>query len=450
MSLNIKLLRAMKVAGITCNANTAWIFKLIYEFWGFCVNGTDDLRSPGGVARVSGYLSASAGFESGSTVLLASGSDGQTTLGMPVFSLASSSVFSASHVGKWLVTWKSGSASTDDSIYPIIKYNNPSSIEVDTFTGGTPAGHDSPPSMTDRTGINYRVVDVAAAATLPGIVDGSYMVLQCDSAQDVNPGQAMSQFKLTIRYDSYYGTYSIITLQLSPSGSWNGSTFVGESYPESTYQTQPQYGFDLFQSVQGEGRVTLLSDRCFLIMQSSGPYNNWNGNLFQVEIPTRLYPQANDPNPICGILMMGNKNLPIYDPISGRGYYMNQWMFPSPYDATVRVWRVLAKTPTGSYPSDWRCGGSIYNINTWRWPNTFYNPILNKFLTSDTVLCLGGVPGQFSLARARLRSLRMISSGYPRFLRVGDPGDYWIHVGNGVLWPWDNALVHHHLMFWGF
>ena len=178
--------------------------KLIYEFWGFCTNGGNSLTQPGGFATISGalapnYISMPTGFQSGSSSLLTSGSDGATSLGSPVFTAPSVNWTSGSYLGKFLVTWQSGSTSTDDSIYPILQILNSSSIVVDTTIGGTPyAPANYLPSFTNRSGVNFRVIDLVAAGNL-GWKSGSYMVLQFNGSY-VNAGQANSQCMMK----SYY------------------------------------------------------------------------------------------------------------------------------------------------------------------------------------------------------------------------------------------------------
>src|SRR5579863_1156799 len=238
--LNAKFLRSFHVnptPGIGATACMGWVMRLMFEFWGFCVNGSNDLVNPGSgsMATTAGtdFMSMPIGWASGSTVLLATGSDGQTTQGLPYFQAGSSTPFSSGVVGKWLTTWQSGSTSTDDSIYLITSWLNSSSIVLDPTYGGTPVSpigtSGSLPQLTTRTNINYRVIDYQAAANL-GYANGDYFVMQFSNASNVNPGQASSQARL--RGTAGQSTLTNFGITLSPSGSWNGTSFTGEVYTE--------------------------------------------------------------------------------------------------------------------------------------------------------------------------------------------------------------------------
>lgn len=440
--------------------------RLTWEFWGFCVNGSNDLLNPGGVAtsNVTGsYISMPTGFRSGTTVLLASGSDGVTTAGSPVFNATSSLPFSYTCEGKWLTTWKSGSTSTDDSIYRIVKWISSSSIKIDPTSGGTPSGvTGSLPALTSRSDINYRVIDYLAASNLSGFVTGNYIVMQMDNAAAVNVGQRNSQFKITCN-DAGLSTFTQLGLTLSPSGTWDGTQFVGESYPvivPDTTNSGPGSGGrgtpNWFASSNGgSGYLTLIGGRGFLICQAGGSFmvggTNGGGSAFQVEVPTRLYPQQNDPNPICALNMGGYK----FYVTAQVGYAWASWFFPSPYDSTLRRWAVYVRCPTGSY----------FNFTPWtnssvdspllvRWP-LLYNKLTNQAILPDPVLSMPTVngqasaSGQFSLARAHLRSTKY-AGGFARYSRFDDAaGGRWIHGGGGVIWPWDHALVSNRDIFTG-
>jgi len=475
--LNAKFVRAHVVPPVAQNApagSMGWILRLLYEFWGFCLHGTNDLRVPGWMATsqlTGSYISMPTDFESGSNVLLASGSDGSTAAGMPYFIVTGSSPFSASYVGKWLTLWQSGSTSTDDSIYPIVGWINSSSIIIDPQVGGTvDAGSTSGsvPSLTTRSGVNYRVIDYYSASGLP-YASGQYFVLQFNDASQVNVGQANSQAKI-VTYEGL-STFSEPRIQLSPSGSWDGTHFISESYSEITPELNlgPSYGgwvsADWFHgSATGPGFITLIGGTGFLMCQVGGPWlydggsPGSKGSFFHIEVPTRLYPQANDPNPICAI-NVGSTQASL---ISNVGYGAAHRFFPSPHDATLRRWPCLVRSITGSgwngttflsnSPSS---GATLGRGVTSRW-SLFQNPRLGKFVTAEAVLGMSSVPGQasaagqFSLARARLRSVRFTAGTYPLCIRVGDGADRWIHAGGGVMWPWDHAYVANRPLFRSF
>jgi hypothetical protein len=461
-NLNAKFLRSFYFGGsLSANQGVILILKLIYEFWGFCLNGGNSLTQPGGMAssQVTGsYLSQATGFESGSNVLLASGSDGVTSAGLPYFTTVTTAPFSTASVGKWLVLWKSGSTSTDDSIYPITKFLGSGSVVVDPTYGGTSVGaNGSVPQFTSRTNINYRVVDFYEVTQLSGYNDGQYMVIQFNGASTLNPGQAASQAQFIYKPTNVAGgegpaaDFSAVGITLSPSGSWDGnSTFVSESYQSfigdgnSGPGSAGHGGGDWFDDGDAtEINITLIGGPTFLIGQWGG--REAFGSCFQIEIPRRLYPQANDPNPICGFSMSANgifTNAQV-----GYGYAF-RW-FPSPYDSPAgpRRWPILMRCYTGAYWSyfPWDTGsvegGQIGVVSL------FNNPITSKFLSTDGILGQGGVngqssvAGQYSLCRAQVLSTRWTSDRFPKFMRIGDGADRWIHVNGGVLWPWDHAIV---------
>jgi hypothetical protein len=261
------------------------------------------------------------------------------------------------------------------------------------------------------------------------------MVMQLNGAPGINAGQAFSQFR--IRGSSAAGTNTELKLTLSPSGSWDGTQFVGESYPEIASEGSIVSDWWRFSS---PNTFTLWGWTDFLCIYASQVAAGVNTSGFMaVEIPQRLYPQARDPNPICGV-NMGSAGL--YANSSGVGVCFRY--FPSPYDATMRKWQVLQRPEFSSYwnNSYAAAGDSAVGTNVVRWSFNF-NQLASKFMTQDTLLALPAIAGQFSLARARLRTMRFTSALYDLGLRVGDLGssDQWVHCGNGVWLPWDGAVL---------
>ena len=259
------------------------------------------------------------------------------------------------------------------------------------------------------------------------------------------------------------GSGNITNLQifLSPSGSWTGTTFTDPSNgisPETTLTLNGGWGAsDWFHnSGGGHGYLTLIAGLGFFICQAGSEHNNgWmpnGGSSFQIEIPIRLYPQANDPNPICAN-NFGNLGVAASGPV---GYAYGHFKFPSPYDTLTRRGATMVAGYTGAAWQGNIWNGSQQGLNMGRWGSMFYNVIQGKFLLPQPIIGLPTVStqpsqvGQFSLCRARMRSVRYIAGGYPYYMRVGDDNDRWIHVGGGVMWPWDNAIVNKRLLFAGF
>lgn len=409
-----------------------WFFKLLYEFWGFCVNGGDSLRVPGGFASsgsvnpLSGAVIFPAGFESGSTVLLASGTDGMTTDGSPFFNTVNP-IFSSSYVGKHLVTWKSGSTSTDDSIYQITQWLNSSSIRVNVNNGGTPYSASLHPSFTLRSQINYRVIDFNAAANLSGFTTNDGLVLQFNAAGLINTGQLNSQCRL--RNNS-----TQLGVIASPSGSW---TPASGTFTDPTSETLATWT----NSSTGTGYISLWGAQDFLIAHSRGSWMSTEGSWIHVEIPARLYPQPLDPNVIAFL------NYGVDQPDQTNYYTMTT---VSPVDSVTRSWNLFYRIPTGDNYQDIIFGSyNLRSLPSGRYNNLVFNPFTNKFMITDSVLGLTGVTQQFALGRMRIRRVRFSAPIIPTVQRVGDNGE-WLHLQDGVLWPWDNALLPYNLFFAGF
>ena len=462
--LKPKFLRALVLkpptSGDSANKVLPGIFKVVYEFWGFCVNGGDSLTIPGGFAtsHVTGsYIEQPAGFQSGSTVLLASGSDGYTQQGLPYFS-THTAIFTTASLGKHLVIWKSGSTSTDDSIYPIVGVRDAFSVVVDPTTGGTSIGPSgSVPILTARTGINYRLVDFAAAKGLTTYRQGQHMVLQFDGAADVNPGQRNSQAKLVYRAVSGETDplqTDVLHIHLSPSGSWNGTTFASESYSEIGSENTVDFsssgpGTWVLGWPGGDQFITIIADKTAIILHHAYESSLGLSSTFVIEIPQRLYPQHLDPNLICA------RNSGCRGVAYGtNGYGDAHRFFPSPHDTLVRRWPILVRGYMNSWwPFNYSSNSSIASLNTQQY-NIFYNPITNKFLSSDGLLALGTVfsqpsaAGQFSLGRALTRTVRYApTTNVPVLQRVGDGNDRWIAAAAGILYPWDHAIVTNSRLF---
>lgn len=210
-----------------------WRMKWIYEFWGFCVNGTASTTTPGGFASNNGVVFPT--DFTGGTSLMAHGTDGYHPVasgdlfsGDLVFT-SMSATFTNAMVGKALVMWKPNSNSSEDSIYLITRVINSNQLLININTGGTPNPSTKHPSMTARSGVNYRVVDMVAgheAATVTSAL-GSFMVLELDAAS-VNPGQGNAQGKSQIQFvsnsrgsGSDFGTN--FWIGFGGSGQWIGS-----------------------------------------------------------------------------------------------------------------------------------------------------------------------------------------------------------------------------------
>ncbi len=446
--LTAKFLRTHTTVAGSLNFN--WFMRAVYEFWGFCVNGSNSLTAPGGFSPDNGVFMMPTGWESGSNVLLASGTDGFTTTGQPFFNSLSSTAFSASWVNKWITTWQSGSTSTDDSIYQITQWLNSSSVRVNVLQGGTPYTGSLHPSFSSRSSVNWRIIDFAAASALSISYATSSLILQFNGAQVVNPGSALCQVQITPTATSnalpnYYGP--VITM--SPSGSWGfNSSSVGST--SSWCFTDPTS--QLFADTSGNGwlgtelatgtvqtYITLIGAQDFLIAHFKNS-NLTDGSGFHIEIPQRLYPQGDDPNLIAGMIW-GNNTIDSNTLLQnyGGGFYM----FNPPTDSTFN-YLAMARRFVGSDGST----GAANLATNGRLNGAYFNTFQSKFLFTDIVLAQPTIPGQYQMARARLRRARLVPTIIPNFQRVGNNGE-WLHITNGIMWPWDNSLLPYNLLLGG-
>lgn len=432
--------------------NASRIFhKILYEFWGFCVNGGTSLTVPGAIAGINMPV----GFQSGTVI--ASGADGFTSFGSDVFSSPSTdfqTLNSGSLIGKYLVTWIPGSPgidNTDDGVYFIKSVEDASHIRVDIHSGGTRrlGNH---PWFWDRQKINWRIVDIMGVAGLSGWGDGLYQVLQLNGAPVINPGQANSQVKITHHTQSVgnVGQEGAVGVQVSPGGTWTGSAFT-DGAPEEIVNFFNSAGplnpsNTTYSFIAGADFV--IAECRSLVNGTQGAFSNGTG--FHVEVPWRLYTLAADPNPICWVMWSNAL------PSQVAATYYNGFNMVC-FDGTTRAWTTLVRSPGGSgVRSDFT--GNAYGTGQWqqfavpilpRWANIAFDGYGDSLLHNDQYISTDGVlslstPGNFSAARAKLRRVRFTAATLPKGSRLGDnitdpPG--WVIVSNGVMWPWDDSLL---------
>jgi hypothetical protein len=429
--------------------------KLLYEWWGFVVNGGSSLTSPGGIEAVD--------FPSGFTdQVVASGADGYTSFGYDVFAsnsadfvLMSSGSISGSLIGKYLVAWVPGSpglSATDDGVYQIKAVEDANHIRVDINSGGTRRVGNHP-WFWDRQNINWRIVDIYQTTSLvgPGISgswDNSYQVLNFLGAPTVNAGQAVPQAQ--IFHTSSFGVEDTIGFVVSPAGTWTGSAF--------TDGTPLQSVVAFFTGTVGspsDSTYSFIGATDFLIGEVRSPVNGVQGTFtagtgFHIEIPLRNYSQHDDPNPIAWVTWSNATPSQI-----AATYYNGFNMVCT--DGVVRNWTTLVRSPMGDrvrasytgigYGSGQWQSFQLPNQRFWNVAYDQYGDDLNhndQYMTTDGILSLLGVPGQFSLARARLRRVRFTTATLSRGARLGDnitDPNGWVVVANGVLWPWDNSIM---------
>lgn len=400
---------------------TGQVLRLIYELWGYCINGTASLTTPGGMPTTPTSGPAN-GYEG--TTVLATGNDGVTTSGADTFDSASAS-FTASHIGKYLVVWKPGSPTSENSVYSIIGVPSSTQLRLLVANGGKPDSITLKPVFTSRTGLNYRIVDLVAVATLTWTTS-HYLVIQF-SPSTINAGQANSQAQFKIGT----GATRIATV-LSPGGTWTGAAFTDGT--SDIIPVSNASGWFNGMSTNEDNNFTLIADENSVLVQVNGGANNFGGSSgVHVEIPYRLYTLAQDPNPICACTW-GVEALSVSSSTTNYGGY---WWMRSP-DAVTRNHLPLTRSVRGI--------GTDSLVNEGRGFNSFlaseigFNYPRGLALTSPVLLGHQKTAGQWALARVQVRRIRMATVALPPYKRIGTSGE-WLHLTSGILWPWDNSIL---------
>lgn len=510
-----KFCRTLIFTGTTNGAPKAtYPLKAIYEFWGYAINGTASLTTPGGFAATTPFggglpgdfqglfttiagasngqtlpqtviaVASTTGFATSGTIYIytttgtqtvtytniagntftgCSGGTGVMSTGNTVTSpslitfgndgytnqttnflfggqqnfFAASGPFTASMIGRTLVAWKAGSGSSEDGLYNIVGFVSPTNIIVNVNNGGVPSAPDGyKPSFTNRTSINYRVVDMGIAGATTGVTDGNFMVLQLDPT-GVNAGQANSQIQLLIAG----ATNTRIDHKISPAGTWNGTTFS-----DATVQTAPNApsSSSFFNGSSGgtTQQITLIGDKHFLI----GHYRDANnamgaaGVLWHFEIPDRLYTSAQDPNPVV-VNFNGFGAATQFTSTATNHTYGGGWTMKC-NDGTARNYRCSVRALSGDGNANLTLvqaaqtpGNALNDIRAGA--NTFVGTMLN----SPGFLTLPGVAGQYSLARVRLRNVRFANTFMPQFTRFSTSSGDFILITQGVAIPWDKTVL---------
>lgn len=398
-----------------------------------CTGGTGTMSTNGSVSTTSLLTFGSDGYTNATTIFRM---DGYTDF------YSTSANFNSSMVGKQLVMWKSGSNSSEDSIYNIIAFKDPSNIVINVNNGGTPSGQADGyrPTVTTRTSINYRVIDIVTAGGATGIADGNYIVFQLDPT-GINTGQANSQIQFLLS-----GTNTRFDAKMSPNGSWTGAAFGGDAsgtiVPNVTNATTAM----LSSSTSG-GRQTinLTGDKSFLICNlrdSSDP--NSSGATLHFEIPERLYSATQDPNPlIMSLNGLNNSANQQFNSTSTTHSYGGGFTMRC-NDGVYRNYRTVVRPLIGDGDSDQLNSGLSFLPKIPGNALTDFrmgaNPFNGNLMNSSGFLCLPGVAGQYSLARVRLRNVRFANTFMQTFTRFSSNGDFML-ITMGVAIPWDKTVI---------
>lgn len=403
--------------------------RLLYELWGYCVNGTAALTTPGGMPTTPTSGPAN-GFEG--TTVLATGNDGVTSSGLDTFDSAGAS-FTSAHLGKHIVVWKPSDPTSENSIYTIIGVPSSTQLRLLVANGGKPDPSTLHPAFTSRTGLHYRIIDLAAVVA-QSWTTSHYLVIQFTPTL-INAGQASSQVQFKV------GTSSTrIVMVLSPGGTWTGAAFTdGSSDIVSVSNTNGHF------NTGGTGPIcfNLFADENSIIIHIAGSIiSSTTSSGMYVEIPKRLYTLAQDPDPICAC-SWGVESLTVSSSTTNLSGY---WWMKCP-DTVTRNHLPLTRSTQGMGTDSNAQEGLGFNNNLNQ--NLGFNYPRGLAITSPVLLGHHKTAGQYALARVQLRRLRMATIGLPNYKRVGTNGE-WLHLNQSILFPWDNMILPFNLMSLGF
>lgn len=419
-----KYLRGLPYTTSTNGRDIPIFLRLCYEFWGYCVNGTSSLTTPGGMPTTP--TSGPANFFEGTSVL-ATGNDGVTS-DLGVNFTSPSGLFNISYINKYITIWShTDTDSTDNSIYRIVNVLSTTQLVLAPFSGGTRDNTTLKNNLTSRSALNYRIIDPVASSQL-SVASGNYFVGTLTGAPSVNAGQANSQFQILLRGSSLpFGNIGVVG---SPDGYWNGSTFTGFPITERTAANATFTG-----TVSGrDGAISMIADTDFFIAHINSA-NSGNSMYFYIMIPERVYDFAQDPNPMAILVGSNGMTTSVGTESLSTAFFMND------RNGVTRACQLITKNfagdGTGS-SATWTFGP---NLNA----NVTFNALTGKIPYSDAIISNQAVNTQFALTRGIMRTIKFTSSSIPRFHLVGDNGEY-IHVGNGILWPWDGSIMPYNLL----
>jgi len=433
---------------------------------GFPTNGTIYVYTSNGTQAVTytgvtattftgctgGTGSMSTGNNVTSSSLMTIGSDGYTNAttefrvdGYTEFFANSTTPFTPNMVGKQLVMWKANSGSSEDSIYNIIFYKSPNNIIINVNSGGTPASASDgyKPSVTTRSSINYRVIDVGVAGSSTGIADGNFMVFQLDPT-GINTGQANPQIQVL-----QANSGQRIDYRMSPNGSWTGTAFGADAsavLPPNTVSSSGTNSNQLQNTASsGTLSITLIGDKSFMIgWGKDSAHSSSSGFHWHWEIPERIYSQTQDPNPFAVSMnaYRSASQTQIGSDQTFNGYGGGFVMRCN--DGVYRNHRTLVRSLIGDGAPNLFAStvSAVMNVpgNNLTDIRGGANPQIGMLFNSYGVLSLPRVVGQYSLARVRLRNVRFANTFMQLFTRFSSNGDFLL-LTQGVAVPWDKTVI---------
>jgi len=253
---------------------------------------------------------------------------------------------------------------------------------------------------------------------------------------NVNSGQSVSQFQFFLRGSA--NTFGLFGIVGSPTASWNNvSAFVSPGGASATITERTTLTGNSFNGTTTgvNGVATLIADQDFFIghVRSSNS-NTTTGWYFNIITPTRIYTQAQDPNPMtilvgANALTTGTGN----DSLSNAFYMVGT-------DGITRASQLMTKNFAGDGVTSplYTIGPNLSNVLA----------IQSRFgqaIMTDAIISTIAAAGQFCLTRGRMRTIAFTSASFPSFHLFGNNGEF-IHVGNGTLWPWDGSILPYNLL----
>lgn len=319
--------------------------------------------------------------------------------------------------------------STDDSIYRIVSVPSNTQLIIVPFTGGTTDISTLKNNLTSRGQLYYRVIDVVAASQL-SVANGNYFVANMPGAPNINSGQSVSQFQFLLRGSA--NAFGVFGMAGSPTGSWNGAAFTGSGSNAPLSERTTVTGSITGTTSVAPGFVTMIADTDFFFAHVKDPTNSTSSLYFMATIPQRLYTQTQDPN-LLAVLVGGNA----LNTSNGADSFCTSFGMVG-FDGTTRSHTLISRNLVGDTAN--ASVGTAYTVGFNLSTYLAFQTKSTQVMMTDALMACTTTIGQFSFARARMRPFKLASSVLPLNYLVGDNGEF-IHLANGLLFPWDNAIM---------
>lgn len=246
------------------------------------------------------------------------------------------------------------------------------------------------------------------------------------------------QFQWLLRgVSATFGQFGILG---SPNGSWTGATFTSATGPSATLTERGTATANTMNGgVSGvNGFITLIADNDFFLGHIRSSNSSYSGGYsFAIVTPFRLYTQAQDPNPLCVLVNFNNLTT-----AATTDSYSNSIGMVG-FDGVTRSQQLMTRnlvgdTANASIGNSYTIGPSLSSI-------LMAQTRTGQFLFGDALITSTSTAGQYYVGRAKLRPMSFTSAALTPFQIVGNSGEF-IHMGNGLLWPWDSSVLPYSLL----